>query len=1129
MPINLNANPYYDDFDDEKKFYQLLFRPGFSVQARELTQLQTILKDQIAKFGDHMFKQGSLVLPGNSFSDLNVCYVKLVDTAYDITKLSGKFVTGQTSGLQALIQTSTIKTSVDPATFYVSYSNTGTNGEQVFLADETLLVDGVSVGFSTISDTPCGGASIAYINKGVFFVNSTFVTVSKQSTVIGKYTSSPSCHVLLKIEESIVTSNEDSSLLDPAQGSYNYAAPGADRLKINLTLTTLPLGSTISEDYIEIMRYNEGVLEEHLRYAKYNELEKNLARRTYDESGNYVASGLEVTAQEHLKTPTNGGKYPVESGGDTNKFVYSVSAGKAYVKGFEVEAFKYIEAIANKARDASHINSSKVNMNPSYGQYFYVTGVKNLPSLKERSDINVLDAIGGNVIGTATLLAIDFHEANTNESSYIYKVFVYDVDIDNGVDHARIGALNFGGTNIGRVVQKYSVTKQNALEFQQDEEITSGTKCAQVVKWIPQTGILYAATHCVGELTPDKTDIITGTTSGSIAKAIYREIYGKNDSNTLLVPLPYQHVLSVKPSSGVLDTLYKTYYETNVTIVGGTGSFNVTGMTIDTLELGNLIMCTSEGIQPFSSASLAVDGLSMSFSSISPANTTLKVICATTKNGPAEAAPKTKTYVSGHVETLTDFTGTINLAKADIISITSIVSNNTSENDVSDRYIMDNGQSDYSYKLGFLKIRPGKNIPAGVLTITYDYFNHGPGDYFSIDSYADSGYDNYYESNVLTYRSKNSGKVFDLRTVLDFRSRVSDSGGFVGGTAVLSNLAQIGSRITTSLQYYVGRKDVITLTPEGKLKVLTGIPALSPRLPLVQADALVLANVIISPYTYKVNSIDIQKTDSRGYTMSDISKINARVARIEDYVLLTQTETNLVNTEVIDAKTGLSRFKSGYLVENFGDADHIADLHNKEFTVTYQSGRIRPAFEAFEAPLQEIDTDMMLTGSVLTLPYTITPFAQQKVSSKVTNVNPFSVFNWTGSMLLSPSGDSWAVNEDLPTIVNSSTESRTDVVFSTRALPPNPPPIINNITNNAYDIVNVYNEYTNTYVPTAVPNVYYNGGDDSDSDSSSAGCSDPGDPGGSCSADGSSGGGGDSDGGDSDGGDGGGDSDGGDW
>ena len=61
---NLNVSPYYDDFSSEDNFHKVLFLPGFSIQARELTTLQSILQNQIERFGGHLFKEGAVVIPG---------------------------------------------------------------------------------------------------------------------------------------------------------------------------------------------------------------------------------------------------------------------------------------------------------------------------------------------------------------------------------------------------------------------------------------------------------------------------------------------------------------------------------------------------------------------------------------------------------------------------------------------------------------------------------------------------------------------------------------------------------------------------------------------------------------------------------------------------------------------------------------------------------------------------------------------------------------------------------------------------------------------------------------------------------------------------------------------------------
>lgn len=85
MPLenSLNVNPYFDDYDQAKDFYKILFKPGVSVQTRELNQLQTLLQSQIEKFGDHIFKSGT-ILSGINFSyTSNYPYAKILDTQVD--------------------------------------------------------------------------------------------------------------------------------------------------------------------------------------------------------------------------------------------------------------------------------------------------------------------------------------------------------------------------------------------------------------------------------------------------------------------------------------------------------------------------------------------------------------------------------------------------------------------------------------------------------------------------------------------------------------------------------------------------------------------------------------------------------------------------------------------------------------------------------------------------------------------------------------------------------------------------------------------------------------------------------------------------------------------------------------
>ena len=109
--IDLNVAPYYDDFAEIKNFHRILFRPGYAVQARELTQLQSILQNQIERFGSHVFQEGSVVIPGGISVNTDYYSVQLasafagetVDPSQYYSSTSPITIVGATSGVKARV------------------------------------------------------------------------------------------------------------------------------------------------------------------------------------------------------------------------------------------------------------------------------------------------------------------------------------------------------------------------------------------------------------------------------------------------------------------------------------------------------------------------------------------------------------------------------------------------------------------------------------------------------------------------------------------------------------------------------------------------------------------------------------------------------------------------------------------------------------------------------------------------------------------------------------------------------------------------------------------------------------------------------------------------------------------
>ena len=131
---NLNIAPYFDDFDKSKGFLKVLFKPGFPVQARELTTLQTLLQDQIDTFGQGVYKEGSMVVPGGITLNKNVPCILIQNNYLNLdvenyrTVLDGKIIKGSTSGVRAriLFSISAATSTRSNITFYlnsVSYTH----------------------------------------------------------------------------------------------------------------------------------------------------------------------------------------------------------------------------------------------------------------------------------------------------------------------------------------------------------------------------------------------------------------------------------------------------------------------------------------------------------------------------------------------------------------------------------------------------------------------------------------------------------------------------------------------------------------------------------------------------------------------------------------------------------------------------------------------------------------------------------------------------------------------------------------------------------------------------------------------------------------------------------------------
>ena len=487
---NLNVAPYFDDYDEpvvggkSNDYYKVLFKPGYPVQARELTTLQSILQNQVEQFGNHFFKEGAKVIPGDLTYIQNFHAVEVEDNFLGIPvslyldNLIGLKIRGENSGVVARIRK--VLTSDDSergnVTLYVDYfePNQNNNSTRDFDDGENLITENTITfgnsfitegeGFArTIATNSTSIGSAFAIGEGVYFIRGYFVAVKNEVLILDQYTNNPSYRVGLDVIEELVSADVDPFLNDNANGFNNYAAPGADRLKITAKLAKKSIDDFETPNFVELANVKDGVLRRINKNTNYNLIADEFARRTFDESGNYYIKSFNVFCKESLNDGKgNGGIYKPDTLTSTGKtpnddlLVYKISPGKAYVKGYEVETIAPTFLDAPKTRVTSLLENQSVNFD--FGSSLTVNRVSGAPS-----------------IGINTSSTISLRDSRVGFSSYsapgreIGVARVYDFALESG-------AYDVANTNLNRWdISLFDVQTYGDLSINEEVTLTVPT------------------------------------------------------------------------------------------------------------------------------------------------------------------------------------------------------------------------------------------------------------------------------------------------------------------------------------------------------------------------------------------------------------------------------------------------------------------------------------------------------------------------------------------------------------------------------------------------------------------------------------------------------------------------------
>lgn len=615
IDTDLNVSPYFDDFDFEKGYNRILFKPSVPVQARELTQLQSTLQKQVEIFGQNILKDGAIV-SGCTLTKVYLQYVKVKDrnVAGDVFTISdyanGYLVFTDSDDLTFQIQTtqSGFETqNPNLNTFYGKYTSTGrdsggtekekfaagnilkfypangtinsvsisnsgtgyTNGDLLVFTSErgtnaaanvttdasgnitsvTITNAGKNYDFKesiavTVNTSTGSGANLSAvllsntsftvansslekadpgtqnlltgtgptdaaveqfqrfkvvgdtigvkITNGVIFQKGHFIDVDPHLALVDKYTLRANNYLGgFVTSETIVSSNEDSTLLDNAQGFNNVNAPGADRLKLTPTLTfKTDADAVTTNNFFRIVKIDQFrnfiFLQED---SAYSQIGREMAKRTKEESGDYVVKPFEFSTEAITSNTTH------------DRLL--LGTGTAYVSGFRNQTVGTSRIDIRKGLDTANVENAVVSQD--FGNYIEIDEYMGAWNFANGGEVKLIDTAAnrittaetatnptlptlssstvsgsgpsytGTVIGTAKIRSFRYDSGVQGTASCKFRLYVFDVRMDAGKEFKNVRAIGEfnSGTGAGEALADVVLNTNSDAEIKQtDQKIT---------------------------------------------------------------------------------------------------------------------------------------------------------------------------------------------------------------------------------------------------------------------------------------------------------------------------------------------------------------------------------------------------------------------------------------------------------------------------------------------------------------------------------------------------------------------------------------------------------------------------------------------------------------------------------
>jgi hypothetical protein len=960
LNTNFNQSPYFDDFDEQKNYHRILFKPAVAVQARELTQLQTILQNQIERFGDNILIEGTIVQGGNFVEERSLPYVKVRDIAFntsggevstDVNQYVGMKAVGQTTGVEAIIIATEFgleSQTPDLNTLFVRYTkgaisanNTNISAfnstEQIVLYSQNAsgdyiipnhrltvagLVDAQAIGFGY--GVRCG--------SGIIYQKGHFIRFEDELTIVSKYTSAPDGVVVgFQTIEELVDSNADSSLLDNANGFNNESAPGADRLKLTPSLVVKTLAEAEGDDtFFAIQEYANGKVIRRKLSTQYNYIEKALEQRTVEESGNYTVNRFPVS---------------VNSSSTNNQIIdVVIGAGLGYVEGKRIELLNELTISIPEANTFAVVSDQTINTN--YGNYIEVENLTGNFNFTTYETVNLRNAADNATLGTARIRAVMRIGTGSTYRLYIFQIAMASSQSFDAIRKIK-STTSTGSADVILVSGKARAidTNFNNMFF------PIGRSFIRSVDG-PNTDFIYR--------TSVNSTITTATLTITLGGA--NDVFPYTPSAALNSDQRAELIVIANAAANTITS--------GEVLTATAASLDATGKVL-TITLNK-----NPGASLSVTSHLNVKRIPTTVNNLSYETVYVKIQANT---NPANTAGPWSLGIPNAVSLVGVWQGT---SATSWETLEGFAANNSTTNNITSSLGITGNQSDNFY--GISALRKTKTITIGAndkLIAKVRAFRKDVvvGHFFTVDSYpVDDVTIPLPETKIRTesipvYTASNGGNFY-LRDVLDLRPYAANTAVYAttantatinpSSTVTFSNLITPTPNefIETTYSYYLGRNDLVMINKRGDFTVLEGTPAETPTWPAEPDKGLVIGRLSIPPYPSLPGSIanrigkpdygvSISSRQPRRYTMQDIGGIEQRLNNLEYYTSLSLLETSAKDFLVTDA-AGLDRFKNGIFVDNFENL-FLANVNGGEFiaAIYISEKNIHPSFRQYPLDL----------------------------------------------------------------------------------------------------------------------------------------------------------------------------------